>query len=316
MLMKKQAATHWEEWTTAVGDGWNQFWFAPASARPLSLVRIMTGLLTIVYFLSFTSDLKRWLGPDSLLPPATVLRLTGGPETQSFHYSLLSLVSKPNELWLFHGIGLLAAACLAVGLFSRIAAGVTLVIFLSYVHRAPMISGLAEPILAPLLFYLCFAPSGHWFGVNAWLKGRKTDEQPQSTVLANLCLRMIQVHLAMLVLMMGMSKLAQQPWWVGDAVWYLLAQTRSRPVNLTFLREFPYLINAWTHAIVFFEFAFPILIWNRFARPVLLIAGVLVWLSIALASGHLIFALTMIAASLAFWPSENPEPQSLAASVA
>ena len=59
--------------------------------------------------------------------------------------------------------------------------------------------------------------------------------------------------------------------------------------------------NAWTHLIVGFEIAFPILIWNRFARPILLILGVLVWLSIAIAAGHLLFALTMITASLAFW---------------
>jgi hypothetical protein len=301
MLMKQNAATYWEEWTTAVGEGWNQFWFAPASSKPLSLIRIMTGLLLVVYFLSYNGDLLRWFAGNSLMPPATVRNLTSGPDIANYHYTLLALVNKPSELWIFHSIGIVAAVCLAIGLFSRAAAGVALVMLLSYVHRAPMISGLAEPILAPLLFYLCFAPSGEWFGVNAWLKNRQGTEEPQPSLLAGLSLRMIQVHLAALVFMMGMSKLSQENWWTGDAVWYLLAQTRSRPFDLSFLRKSPFLINAWTHLIVGFEIAFPILIWNRFARPILLILGVLVWLSIAIAAGHLLFALTMITASLAFW---------------
>lgn len=306
MYAKQQAATYWEELTVAVGEGWNRFWFTPASSKPLSLIRIMTGLLLIVYFLSNTGDLRRWYGSEGLMPPATVRNLTSGPDLPNYHYSLLYLAKKPNELWIFHGIGLLAAGCLAIGLYSRVAAAVTLGIMLSYVHRVPMISGLAEPIFAPLLFYLCFAPSGEWLGVNAWLKQRKSKDEPPPTILANLSLRAIQVHLAALVFMMGMSKLAQENWWTGDAVWYLLAQTRSRPLDLTFLRNSPFIINAWTHAFVAFEFAFPILIWNRFARPILLIAGALIWLSIAVAAGHVLFALAMIAASVAFW--SIPEP--------
>ncbi len=302
MLMKQNAATYWEEWTTAIGEGWNAFWFTPASSKPLSLIRIFTGLLLIVYFLSFHSDLLRWFAGNSLMPPATVRTLTSGGDIANYHYTLLALVNKPSELWIFHGIGIVAAGCLAIGLFSRVAAGVTLAILLSYIHRLPMISGLAEPVFSALLFYLCIAPSGEWFGVNAWLKNRQGADEPQPSLLAGLSLRMIQVHLVALIFMMGMSKLAQENWWTGDAVWYLLAQTRSRPFNLTFLRESPFVINAWTHLIVWFEIAFAILIWNRFARPILLILGVAVWLSIAVATGHLMFALSMIAASLAFWP--------------
>jgi hypothetical protein len=301
-MFNQQTATYWEEWTAAVGEGWNRFWFTPASSKPLSMIRIAMGLLLIVYFLSNTSDLLRWYGSEGLLPPATVRTLTSGGNLPQFRYSLLNHVSKPSEVWIIHSIGILAAGCLAAGLFSRAAAAITLVVLLSYIHRVPMISGLGEPIFAAVLFYLCIAPSGEWFGVNAWLKQRKSPGEPQPTVLANLTLRMIQVHLAALVFMMGMSKLSQENWWIGDAVWYLLAQTRSRPVDLTFLRNTPFLINAWTHAIVAFEIAFPILIWNRFARPILLIIAVPLWLSIAAATGHLLFALAMISASIAFWP--------------
>lgn len=301
-MLNYQTTTYWEEWTAAVGDGWNQFWFTPASSKPLSLIRILMGLLLIVYFLSNTGDLLRWYGGESLLPIQTVRNLTSGADLPHYRVSLFQIATKPSEVWIVCTIGIAAAGCLALGIFSRVAAAITLVILLSFVHRVPMISGLAEPVFAAVLFYLCIAPSGEWLGVNAWLKQRQSADEPQPTILANLTLRMIQVHLAALIFMMGMSKLSQENWWMGDAVWFLLAQTRSRPVDLTFLRNTPFLINAWTHAIVAFEIAFPILIWNRFARPILLIIAIPIWLSIAVAGGHLLFALAMITASIAFWP--------------
>jgi hypothetical protein len=300
MLMKQQAATYWEEWTAAAGEGWNQFWFSPRSSQQLALVRIATGLTALLYFIGYAGDLVRWLGPNSLLPMETVRQLLN--DRANFHYSLLALATKPGELLFFEVVAFVAAGCLTIGLFSRVAAGVTLTMLLSYVHRAPMISGLSEPILAMLLFYLCFVPAGEWFGVNAWLQQRKTGEEPPASVFANLGTRLIQVHLAAFVFMMGMSKLSSEPWWNGEAIWFLIAQTRSRPVNLTFLRSSTFLLNFWAHAIVALEFAFPILIWNRFARPLLLVIGPVLWLSIGIVGGHLLFALAMCAATAAFYP--------------
>jgi hypothetical protein len=122
-------------------------------------------------------------------------------------------------------------------------------------------------------------------------------------------LRLIQVHLAMFCLMMGLMKLYGDAWWEGNAIWLLLAQTESRPLNLTGLRQAGqfgvYLINAWTLSIVYFELAFAVLIWNRWARRLLLALGLLVWTSIIVATGQLLFGLTMIAASAAFLPSRN-----------
>jgi hypothetical protein len=300
-MSKQLAANYWQELTSGVGDAWNRFWFQPADSRPLALVRIGTGLLTAVHFLSFWSDLTRWFAGNGLLPPETVRRLTEEEGVANYGYSLLNLVTRPGELWGLEIVAIVAAILLALGVFSRASALVSLVMLLSFVHRAPMISGLGEPVLAFLLFYLCLAPSGEWLGVNAWLKQRKSHESPTPSVLANLSLRLIQVHLAMFLFMIGMSKLSAEPWWTGDAMWFLIAQTHSRPVDLTFLRGAQFLVNAWTHAFIAFEFLFPILIWNRLARPILLAIGLVLWVSLALVSGQLIFSLSLIVASGAFW---------------
>ena len=88
-------------------------------------------------------------------------------------------------------------------------------------------------------------------------------------------------------------------------IWHLLAQTLSRPVDLSVLHDWHYFVNFWTHAVAYFELAFPILIWNRHARPLLLGLGVLLWGSLMLATGLLLFSLTLIVASLAFVPAAS-----------
>jgi len=306
MHIKQQAATYWEDLTTTIGTSWNQFWFTPANSMPLAMVRIGTGLLATIYFLSYWSDLTRWFAPNGLLPPQTVARLTTEEGVLNFNYTVLQVVTKPGELWVFEIIAIVAAILLAAGVFSRVSAIVTLVMLLSFVHRAPMISGFGEPVLAMLLFYLCIAPSGEWLGFDGWLKRRRaasdTASEPQPSVLANISIRLLQVHLAAFVLMMGLSKLSAEPWWTGDAVWYLIAQTTSRPVDFTSLRASPFVINAWTHALLAIEFLFPVLIWNRLARPLLVGIACALWLSLAVISGHFIFCLSLIVAASIFWP--------------
>jgi hypothetical protein len=183
---------------------------------------------------------------------------------------------------------------------------------LAYVHRAPLIAGHLEPVLGFLLLYLCIGPSGANFSVDQWFARRKQDPMAppiQPSMLANLSLRLIQVHTAMFFLMMGLTKLNGEGWWTGIAIWSLLAQTQSRPLDLSFFQRGgqvgEYFVNFWTHAVVYYELAFPVLIWNRHARPLLLGIGVVVWVSLVLASGLLLFGLTMIAATAAFVPAET-----------
>jgi hypothetical protein len=169
-----------------------------------------------------------------------------------------------------------------------------------------------EPVLGFLLLYLCIGPSGTYFSVDQWFARRKQDPLApgiQPSISANLALRLIQVHTAMFFVMMGLTKLNGEGWWTGIAIWSLLAQTQSRPLDLSFFQRGgqvgEYFINFWTHAVVYYELAFPVLIWNRHARPLLLGIGVVIWVSLVLATGLLLFGLTMIAATAAFVPAET-----------
>jgi hypothetical protein len=87
-------------------------------------------------------------------------------------------------------------------------------------------------------------------------------------------------------------------------MWWVIARPDSPWVDLTWLRDRPFVLNAWTHAIVVFELAFPVLIWNRLTRPLLLCIAPLMWGSLAPVSGIAPFCLAMLIGNLAFFPPE------------
>jgi hypothetical protein len=238
-----------------------------------------------------------------LLPAAEIAPWEG----RTFSY--LNYQSTPGELWAAHLIGLAVLILFTVGFWTRLTSILSLVVFLSYVHRAPMITSFAESVAAMLILYLCLAPCGRRFSIDAFLARRRqraavppAEPAAELSTLATIATRLIQVHLALLVALMGYSKLIGDVWWNGTAMWWLVAREESRLVDLTWLYKYPGLIETWTHVVVTFELAFPLLVWVPLARPLVLAAGVVVWASLALVTGDVPFAMLLCIASMAFVP--------------
>ena len=116
--------------------------------------------------------------------------------------------------------------------------------------------------------------------------------------------RLIQIHVSLIYFLMAMAKLKSPVWWMGTAVWGLLAKPESRLIYVPWLAnpEPPavYVLNAWTLAIVIFELCFAFLIWNRLARPLLLGLALPIWIGTALLTGMTSWVLMMLVANLAF----------------
>ena len=127
----------------------------------------------------------------------------------------------------------------------------------------------------------------------------------RSSLGANVSIRLIQLHGCALCALSGLTMLSGQIWWSGEAVWWLIARPDSRLLDLTWLHSSIYLINLWTHAIVAFALVFPLLIWKRDTRPLLVVTAAVVWLSVGVLTGLMAFAASMIVASVAFLPAES-----------
>ncbi|MFN0018454.1 MAG: hypothetical protein ACKVP0_09360 [Pirellulaceae bacterium] len=310
MTSTTTAAADGTTWTKDFGRSWNEFWFRPCDPTLTSLLRIGVGLIALLHLASYSGDLVRWFAADGLLPTNTVDALLGGGGT--FHPTYLSFAGSASILWILHACGLVAAIMLTLGLFSRASAAVTAVATLGIANRAPIIGGQVEPVLVFMLLYLCVAPSGARFSLDTFLRPQLKEfplslfaHKDEPSVFANLSLRLMQVHFAAFYLMMALAKTYGDAWWDGAAAWHLLAQTHSRPMDLSSLRGSEFLLNAWTHFIAWTQLLFPFLVWNRFSRPVIVAAAALMWLSLLPLTGLTSFCLLMFVGLACFLPAET-----------
>lgn len=282
----------------AFGDGWARFWFIPSDPATVSAIRLLTGLVAVYLHATLSFDLDAFFGPQGMLPVTDIAPLEGN------NFSYLNFATSTSEVWVMHLLGLAVLVLFAAGLWTRITTVLALVVFLSVVHRAPMITGRTEAVVAMVLLYLCLAPCGARFSLDAWRAARQNSQRsevqlPLSTT-ATIAGRLIQVHLSLLVAMMAFSQLSEGVWWDGAGIWFLITREQSRLVDFTGLVSSPLLVDLWTHLIIGFELLFPVLIWVPIFRPLLLALGVLVWTSLGFITGDLTFALMLMIASLAF----------------
>jgi hypothetical protein len=304
--------------TTRFGSGWNRFWFTPSDAFTVCVLRALVGIVAIYSIFTYSFDLDRLFGPEGMLPAETVVaiqEIDANDEVEGLHYwrfSYLDYVHTVGGLWTAHIAGLAVLLLFTLGCYTRVTSVLALIVVLSYIHRGPMLTSQFEPILAMLMFYLCLAPAGVYCSVDRFLAHRrpKTPSTPEPAwdrprTSATISIRLMQVHLTVIYAMMAIGKLMGPDWWMGTSVWWLIMSSPGPLVDLQWLREHPLLVNAWTHTIIAFELGFPLFVWNRLARPLMLAIGVVMWSSLALLTGLVTFAVLMIVANLAFISSDE-----------
>lgn len=290
--------SYFHELLEQCGSSWTKFWFTPRDPSTVCALRIIVGMLAAYFVLSHTADLQIWFGPDGILNSHAMAQLDDASLSPgAYHLSYLHWAKTSTALWVLHGIGLVVIAGFVLGMWTRVTSIGALVVVLAYVHRAPLLTGQFEPVLTMLLAYLCLAPSGSYWSLDAWRSGHPTV--PPSWT-ANVAVRLMQVHLAGLSVLIGLNMLAADTWWAGEAMWWLAARSEMRLLDLSAWIPSMLVINVWTHLTVAYLLVFGILIWNRLARPLLLMLGIPIWTGLALASGLVAWCLAMCVASLAF----------------
>jgi hypothetical protein len=282
------------EWARA----WNAFWFTPADPLPLAVIRIGTGLLLTWSSSVWLLDADAFFGSDGWLPPEQVWRMNDQPWQWSGYFA----ASSPTAIRVLAGITLAASILLTLGLATPLAAATALVGFLSAANRAPLnVFGL-DDALGMLLIPLAIGPSGARLSLDRLIAGPGQGEQGGS-VLANIALRLIQVHLCVVYFFSGCGKMLGASWWEGTALWGAAANRQYRTLDLTGLARHPLVTNALTLGTLFWEAAYPAVVWPRLTRRICLAMAVAVHLGIGLAMGMMEFGLAMITANMAFIPA-------------
>ena len=301
---------YFNDLSATLGAAWNRFWFTPTPAMTLGVMRIATGLLALYTIATYAPDLERWFAEDGMLP-MSLIRDLYRPEGQLLGQRSLLDFLPDAMLWPAYWTSLAVLALYTLGVGGRAIVIAATVVAISFFTRGPLLIGELEHVLAMLMIYLCIGRASDALTILSLFQ--RTDVAPTTlqptayrlqplSPFNTISLRLIQIHVAIIHLMMAGAQLAapEAAWWSGEGVWLAIARPGMSLVDLNGLIDHPRIVAAWSHAITLYMLAFPVLIWKRLARPLVLTWGAAVWLSFAIASGYVPFCLAMLTSLAAF----------------
>jgi hypothetical protein len=292
---------------SAAGRAWHRFFFTPADPTPLGVIRIAVGLLALWNFLNIGIDLHNLLGRDGWVSPEALRHFWREWKTGTTVWTFWLWVPDRflTPTW---AMCMLVIVLFTLGVWSRATAVLTWVIMVSAIRRIPVIYfGFDETLLTWVMYLAVSFASGQALSVDRLLERRRRSAAnsatpPPPTVSANLGLRLIQLHLCLIYGAAGLAKLQGPAWWTGKAALVILISPEFRVRDLVWLAAYPRFLNLLTHATVAFEILYPVLIWVRVLRPIMIIAMIGLHLGIDQTLGLTEFCLAMIAGNVAFIP--------------
>lgn len=290
-----------------ISAAWQRFWFTPVDVAPLAAIRIASGLVLLYTYAAVVPDVMHYLGDRAWIDSTAIHQLRSAGEASGtavppWHgVSIWFYLTSPVSIGISYALFLTAIVCFVVGFFTRTTNVIVWIGHLSFVHRAFLSWSGMDTVLAMLTFYLMFAPSGAAFSIDR----RRSRISQDTSWTVNVVLRLIQIHMCIIYLCAGLSKLQGNRWWDGTAVWMTISLHEYAPFDMTWLGflgdDLCHLIsNAGVLLTLGFEIGFAFLIWNPTTRPMLLTLAVLLHVGIGFFMGMAAFGMAMLVGCLAF----------------
>jgi hypothetical protein len=241
-------------------------------------------------------------------------------------WSIWFHVTDPKWMRAVHVAILVTMFLFTIGLCTRITAVLTWLGMLCYIQRSSVTLFGMDTIMIVVVLYLMIGPSGAALSVDRllaryWATRRALRRhepvpdlsRPEPMISANLALRLMQIHICIIYLASGLSKLQGESWWNGTAVWATMANFEFSPLRYQLYSDFiawlpkhrwlwELLMTTITYGTLVFEIAFPFLVWNPRLRWTMIVSGVLLHTGIAFFMGLVTFSLMMLTLLLSFVP--------------
>jgi hypothetical protein len=253
-------------------------------------------------------------------------------------WSIWFHVTDPVWMNVVQGAILLVTLMFVLGFATRITAVLTWFGALSYIHRCPVIVFGVDTMMNILLVYLMLSPCGaalsldrvlaRWWStarprvVGRWkaLWGRPAGPiyapppppaKPAPSVAANVVIRLLQIHVCIIYLAAGATKLQGRSWWEGTAVWATFSNFEFAPMQyeiyniaLRFLGKnrmvFEIFLTTATYFTLFFEISYAYLVWLRPTRWLMLGMAITLHGAIGIFMGLKTFSLMMLVMNMSF----------------
>ena len=280
----------------AAAGTWDRFWFTPATAGRLAVVRALAGLLGLLLAWSWAQDLVAWFGPDGIVSPQVVAAWRSPTAL-----SLFDVARSNGALWALFLLGVGLLGMLAVGAWTPIAAPLAAVFWASLLHRGPMLVGPADDVLAVILWCLVVGRSGDAFSVDRRLAAAEARPSWRN----GLALALLRLHASVIAAAAVVAQLKADVWWNGTAAWWLAARESTRFDLTGVFAGSEIATNFVTHGIVLFEIAFAVGVWNRSTQSLVARAGLVGWPLIGLVAGEPMWGAAMAILAWACLPDDS-----------
>jgi hypothetical protein len=280
---------------------------------------VATGSLVVLWILTLAPDavglfsLSGWFDREGFLEasrsPADIPR--------PFTWSLAYLCGENRGAFLaFFWSCAAVAALFTLGVAPRITSVLTWLAVTSLTAN-PVLEDEADVMFRMLTLYLAvgYVLTGPGRGASwaeralgpwrTFLFARREGEAPPS-IGANLALRLVQVHLAVIMASSGLHKLQLSAWWSGVAFWYyLLPPMEQTPARIREMGElgltWMIFLNLTGYGVLAWQLLFPAFAWRKgWGRVVLLGGAALGWIGLTFLYRMPLFGPALMTACLAF----------------
>ena len=271
--------------------GWEAWWFTPRETSTLAIIRIYFGVLMFFWTLSQIPTLFTFLGPDGIVPKTPDYGASAGGWAA---WTVLQLFPGRAAPVVLIVVMLVASVALAVGFRPRIASLLLFIGAVSVQRRDPYVFNAGDILIRVMALYMVFSPSGAALSLDRWRRHRSRFwEFPLKTQWA---LRLMQIQVSFVYLDSVWAKVRGVHWNDGTAVSIALriGDLNRLPVP-SFMTQSEIIANFLTYSALAIEFSLGVLVWNRKARPYVLLAGVALHLGIdwAIRVGFFSYAVIM-----------------------
>lgn len=309
--MKPAHSSSLLSWLKDLLRSWDQFWFTPKLPHTLAVIRIGCGALMVYVHLIWAIFATDFMGNSAWIDNATIRELHNPGSNAQWAWSWLWYIDSPFLLRLHELLAMLFSGAMMLGFLTRVTTPLAWLFTLMTCHRLTGALFGLDQVLIMLSMYLMLAPCGSVYSIDAVLLKRgwqlnwlPTGEPNRASLLNNVATRLIQLHLCVIYIFGGLSKMRGEMWFDGSAMWYTLVNYEYQSLDMTWIGKSPFIIASLTAVTIFWETFYCALVWPRLTRPIALALAFFVHSGIAVVLGMVTFGTSMILANLAFFEPE------------
>lgn len=309
-------------------EAWQRFWFTAVDPIGLDGVRVLAGSLIFCWLAAFAGHQYGFFSLDGWFDRVAYREASILPEEVRpiMSWSLLYLAPNAITLHVFFFASLITVALFTLGIATRLTSVLTWLIVASFTANPAIFHG-GDVLLLILSLYLMvgylldglgtyFADGEERLTAGELLFGARGHRifgnraAARPSVAANVTLRLIQIHLAIVLFSSGVHKLQSSLWWSGAALWFPLHPPFSTSID-DVLASAPnanlimIVLSFCGYAMIAWEISFPFVMWRPSWRPIMLTGAALGWFGNVFVFGLPIFGPAIFIGCLAFLPAES-----------